>query len=243
MKEGLLSDDKLKSSYLALKNVSELVKKDYNKLIKENFQDEEWRREGRKIDINLKKYEKILKDVERILDNAKGNENVSEDSISVVEEGVEQIKENLEPMIRAMNEKIGQFDTNFEMESKGNEGENEEEQEQEQGQITMNLMENDELLKKRKENLQEIHKISGLIKDTTDKMVQEMDKQGEQLNVIETHIDNAEKNVEVAHKEINKANELSKGNNRRNCIIIIIVVVVVAVILAVVLSQVFKKKD
>ena len=239
MKEGLLSEEKLKSSYLSLKNASELVKKDYNKLIKESFQDEEWRREGRRIDINLKKYDKILKDVERLLENAKDNEIISEESISVVEEGVEKIKENLEPMIRAMNDKIGQFDTNFEMDNKNNEGENEEEQEQEQGQITLNLMENDELLKKRREELQEIHKLSGLVKDTTDKMAQEMTKQGEQLNDIEARVDVAEKNVEVAHKEINKANELSKGNNRRNCFIVIIVVVVIAVILAIVLSQVF----
>ena len=92
MKEGLLSEEKLKSSYLSLKNASELVKKDYNKLIKESFQDEEWRREGRRIDINLKKYDKILKDVERLLENAKDNEIISEESISVVEEGVEKMK-------------------------------------------------------------------------------------------------------------------------------------------------------
>ena len=58
MKEGLLTDEKLKSSYLALKKVSDQVKKDYNRLIKEDFQEDEWRREGRKIDVNLKKYEK-----------------------------------------------------------------------------------------------------------------------------------------------------------------------------------------
>ena len=233
MKEGLLTDEKLKSSYLALKKVSDQVKKDYNRLIKEDFQEDEWRREGRKIDVNLKKYEKMLGEVERLLENAKDNESASEESISTVEEGLEKLKDTLDPMVRAMNDKINQFDTNFEMDNQNNEGENEEEQEQEQGQITMNLMNNQEMLKQRREELQEI-------KDTTDKMAQDLVKQGEQLDDVEAHVVKAEDNVDKANKEINKANELSKGNTKRLCCILFIVVVAIGVILAIVLSLVLK---
>ena len=240
MKEGLLTDEKLKSSYLALKKVSDQVKKDYNRLIKEDFQEDEWRREGRKIDVNLKKYEKMLGEVERLLENAKDNESASEESISTVEEGLEKLKDTLDPMVRAMNDKISQFDTNFEMDNQNNEGENEEDQEQEQGQITMNLMNNQEMLKQRREELQEIHKTAALIKDTTDKMAQDLVKQGEQLDDVEAHVVKAEDNVDKANKEINKANELSKGNTKRLCCILFIVVVAIGVILAIVLSLVLK---
>ena len=37
MKEGLITDENLRQSYLNLKKASEQVKKDYNRLIKEDF--------------------------------------------------------------------------------------------------------------------------------------------------------------------------------------------------------------
>ena len=52
MKEGLLTDENLRQSYLNLKKASEQVKKDYNKLIKEDFGDQEWKKDGNKINNN-----------------------------------------------------------------------------------------------------------------------------------------------------------------------------------------------
>ncbi len=237
MNEGLLNDEKLKQSYLNLKKISDTIKKDHSRLIKEDFGEQEWRKEGKRIDMNIKKFEKMLKDVKRNLENAKDNGSANEESIATVEEGLEKIKDTTETQVEQMKEKIGNFDVNFEMENKDEENGNEED-EQQQGQITMNLMNNAEMLNQRKKELQEIHKTSALIKDTTDIMAQKLNEQGEMLDNVEAHVIKAEDNVEKAGKEINKANELSKSNNKRLCCIMILITAAIGVVLAVVLSLV-----
>ena len=237
MNEGLLNDEKLKQSYLNLKKISDTIKKDHARLIKEDFGEQEWRKEGKRIDMNIKKFEKMLKEVKRNLENAKDNGSANEESIATVEEGLEKIKDTTETQVEQMKEKIGNFDVNFEMENKDEENGNEED-EQQQGQITMNLMNNAEMLNQRKKELQEIHKTSALIKDTTDIMAQKLNEQGEMLDNVEAHVIKAEDNVEKAGKEINKANELSKSNNKRLCCIMILITVSIGVVLAVVLSLV-----
>ena len=237
MNEGLLNDEKLKQSYLNLKKISDTIKKDHARLIKEDFGEQEWRKEGKRIDMNIKKFEKMLKEVKRNLENAKDNGSANEESISTVEEGLEKIKDTTETQVEQMKDKIGNFDVNFEMENKDEENGNEED-EQQQGQITMNLMNNAEMLNQRKKELQEIHKTSALIKDTTAIMSQKLNEQGEMLDNVEAHVNKAEDNVEKAGKEINKANELSKSNNKRLCCIMILITAAIGVVLAVVLSLV-----
>ena len=237
MKVGLITDENLRQSYLNLKKASEQVKKDYNRLIKEDFGEQEWRREGKKINNNIRKYEKMLKDVTRNLEKARDSEAASEDNITTVDEGLDKIRDQYEPMVRAMKEKINQFSIDLEMDEREGQGENEQDDgQQEQEQIEVNLMTNQEYLGQRKKELQEIHKTAALIKDTTDKMAQDVQQQGEMLNDIEEKVVKTEDNVEKAGKEINRANELSKGNTKRLCCIIWIVIIAIGVVLAVVLS-------
>ena len=237
MKEGLLTDENLRQSYLNLKKASEQVKKDYNRLIKEDFGEQEWRKEGKKINNNIRKYEKMLKDVTRNLEKARDSEAASEDNITTVDEGLDKIRDQYEPMVRAMKEKINQFSIDLEMDEREGQGENEQDDgQQEQEQIEVNLMNNQEYLGQRRKELQEIHKTAALIKDTTDKMAQDVHQQGEMLNDIEEKVVKTEDNVEKAGKEINRANELSKGNTKRLCCIIWIIIIVIGVVLAVVLS-------
>ena len=237
MKEGLLTDENLRQSYLNLKKASEQVKKDYNKLIKEDFGDQDWKKDGNKINNNLRKYEKMLKDVTRNLEQAKDSGSASEENITTVDEGLDKIRDQYEPMVRAMKEKINQFNIDMEMDEKDGPGENEQDDgQQEQEQVEVNLMNNQEYLGQRRKELQEIHKTAALIKDTTDKMAQDVHQQGEMLNDIEEKVVKTEDNVEKAGKEINRANELSKGNTKRLCCIIWIVIIVIGVVLAVVLS-------
>ena len=237
MKEGLLTDENLRQSYINLKKASEQVKKDYNKLIKEDFGDQAWKRDGNKINNNLRKYEKMLKDVTRNLEQAKDSGSASEENITTVDEGLDKIRDQYEPMVRAMKEKINQFNIDMEMDETDGPGENEQDDGlQEQEQVEVNLMNNQEYLGQRRKELQEIHKTAALIKDTTDKMAQDVHQQGEMLNDIEEKVVKTEDNVEKAGKEINRANELSKGNTKRLCCIIWIVIIVIGVVLAVVLS-------
>ena len=237
MKEGLITDENLRQSYLNLKKASEQVKKDYNRLIKEDFGEQEWRKEGKKINTNIRKYEKMLKDVTRNLEKARDSEAASEDNITTVDEGLDKIRDQYEPMVRAMKEKINQFSIDLEMDEREGQGENEQDDgQQEQEQIEVNLMNNQEYLGQRRKELQEIHKTAALIKDTTDKMAQDVHQQGEMLNDIEEKVVKTEDNVEKAGKEINRANELSKGNTKRLCCIIWMVIIGIGVVLAVVLS-------
>ena len=239
MRESLLSDEELKSSFLNLKKITELIKKDYSKLMNPEFADKEWKKEGKKINANIKKYEKSLKDVSNKVEEAKENENISEENISKVDEGLDKIKDQFEPMVRAMREKIEQFTSIQEMDERDGSNDDEpDDGQQQQEQIEVNLMQNEEVLGQRRKELQEIHKTAALIKDTTAKMAENVHEQGEMLNDIEEKVIKAEDNVEKASKEINKANELSKGNTKRLCCIIWLVVISIGVVLAIVLSLV-----
>ena len=239
MKEGLLSDEDLKQSFLNLKKITEQIKKDYSKLMNPEFADKEWKKEGKKISANIKKYEKNVKDVSNKVELARENETISDENITKVDEGVDKIKDQFEPMIRAMNEKINQFTIDQEMDEREGQDENDQDDGlQQQDQIEVDLMHNQEILGNRRKELIEIDKTAALIKDTTSKMAQQVHEQGEMLNDIEEKVVKTEDNVEDASKEINKANELSKGNTKRLCCIIWIVVISIGVVLAIVLSLV-----
>jgi t-SNARE complex subunit (syntaxin) len=235
MDEGLLSDQKLRESYLGLKKVADQIKRDYNKFMGEDFSDQDWRSEGRRINNNIQKFEKLYQELQDNLENAKNEDNFDSQTIQTVEDGLRGMQ-NIQGNIRAMKDKIASSNYNIEMLSQENAEENEEDQQQ--GQEVLNLMANKDVLEQRGKALQEIHKTAALIKDTTDKMAQDLVKQGEMLDNVESHVVKAEDNVEKAGKEIKKADELSKGNTKRVGCIIAIVVIAIGVVLAIVLSLV-----
>ena len=235
MDEGLLSDQKLRESYLGLKKVADQIKRDYNKFMGEDFSDQDWRSEGRRINNNIQKFEKLYQELQDNLENAKNEDNFDSQTIQTVEDGLRGMQ-NIQGNIRAMKDKIASSNYNIEMLSQENAEENEEDQQQ--GQEVLNLMANKDVLEQRGKALQEIHKTAALIKDTTDKMAQDLVKQGEMLDNVEAHVVKAEDNVENAGKEIKKADELSKGNTKRVGCIIAIVVIAIGVVLAIVLSLV-----
>ena len=170
-----------------------------------------------------------------LIENAKNEDNFDSQTIQTVEDGLRGMQ-NIQGNIRAMKDKIASSNYNIEMLSQENAEENEEDQQQ--GQEVLNLMANKDVLEQRGKALQEIHKTAALIKDTTDKMAQDLVKQGEMLDNVEAHVVKAEDNVEKAGKEIKKADELSKGNAKRVGCIIAIVVIAIGVVLAIVLSLV-----
>lgn len=76
----------------------------------------------KKINNNIRKYEKMLKDVTRNLEKARDSEAASEDNITTVDEGLDKIRDQYEPMVRAMKEKINQFSIDLEMDEKRRSG-------------------------------------------------------------------------------------------------------------------------
>ena len=236
MDEGLLTEEKLRNSYLNLKKASDQIKKDYNRFMSEDFSDQDWRYEGKKINNNIQRFEKLFEELEQNLEQAKDEENFDSSTIQTVEDGLKSIRA-VQGNIRAMKDKIASANYNLELTEQDNPRENEEE-DQQQGQVVMDLMTNKEVIEQRGKALREIHKTAAIIKDTTDKMAQDLVHQGEMLDDVEQHVVKAEDNVEKADKEIKKADELSKGNTKRLACIIAIVVIAIGVVLAIVLSLV-----
>ena len=239
MDENLLNDEQLRQSFLRLKKFAKQVETDYNKLQDLDYGEEEWKKDGMKINSNMLKFENSLKELTRDLQIAKDNGTASQNTISKIEDDLEKINEKNVDMVKAMREKIENYDTNFNEEDNNNKEENDEQEGEQKQELVLDLMNNEEILQQRRKELQDIHKTSAMIKDTTAQMAVKLEEQGEMLNNVEDHVIKTEDNVEKAGKEINKANEYSKGNTKRLCCIIIIIVIAIGVVLSIVLSLVF----
>ena len=140
-------------------------------------------------------------------------------------------------MVQKMEEKLNEFDKP-DIEMNEQEQKDDEEEQAQQQEVVLDLMNNQEMLKQRGNEIQEIHKTAALIKETTAKMVNQLNEQGEMIDNIEAHVVKAEDNVEKGAKEIEKANEYSKGNTKRLCCIVWIIVIAIAVAVAITLSLV-----
>ena len=139
-------------------------------------------------------------------------------------------------MVKGIKEKTENYNSNFD--DNNNIEENDEQEGEQKQEIVLDLMNNKEILEQRRKELQDIHKTSNMIKETTDQMAIDLQKQGEMLDNIEDQVFKAEANVDSAEKEINKANEYSKGNTKRLCCTIAIIFVAIGVVVAIVLSLV-----
>ena len=84
-----------------------------------------------------------------------------------------------------------------------------------QNNYQMKFKSNDEVLKKRTEELEKVKKISSQVASITDKMKFKIDEQGIMLNDIEGNIQNFEENVEKGFKEIKKTEFKSKKKKKR----------------------------
>lgn len=237
MEENLINDDQLQQSFKQLKKFAKQVEADYNKLIDETFDENQWRKEGQKIQSNIKKFEKTLKELTNNVQNSKDNGTASQNTISKIDEELKKINQKEVGMIKAIREKIENYASFDENDNNSNQEENDDQEEQKQ-ELVLDLMNNKEILEQRRKELQDIHKTSAMIKDTTEQMKQDLYKQGEILTNVEDNVFKTDENVEDAGKEILKANEYSKGNTKKLCCLIFIVIVVVFVAVAIVLSLV-----
>jgi t-SNARE complex subunit (syntaxin) len=101
------------------------------------------------------------------------------------------------------------------------------------------LQNNQEILEQRGKQLQEIHGVSSQIKDMTDTMINKVNEQGAILDNIEGNVIESENNAKKAKQEITKADEMSRGNNKRMYCFIAIIAIVILAITAIILSLVF----
>ena len=235
MNKGLIDEWKLRESHQNFKKTVINLKNLYKKISSDNYSDHQFKENKDKINIIVKSYEKSRDSLLEQLENLGDNED--SDEIGIIKYGLEKDRNEVDPMVDEIKEKLTQIktDMNLEMEDNNQEYNNELSQDQTQI-ITENLVNNQEILKKRGEELKHIHRTAGIIKDTTDFMLEKTKEQGEMLNVIADKVDKTDENVTEAAKQIDKADVYSKGNNKRMSCYIAIIVMSIGLILTIVIS-------
>ena len=235
MNKGLIDEGKLRESHQNFKKTVINLKNLYKKISSDNYSDHQFKENKDKINIIVKSYEKSRDSLLEQLENLGDDEN--SDEIGIIKYGLEKNRNEVDPMVDEIKEKLTQIktDMNLEMEDNNQEYNNELSQDQTQI-ITENLVNNQEILKKRGEELKHIHRTAGIIKDTTDFMLEKTKEQGEMLNVISDKVDKTDENVTEAAKQIDKADVYSKGNNKRMSCYIAIIVMSIGLILTIVIS-------
>ena len=186
----------------------------------------------------LQKERKTLFDFEKKFTQLKQSFNIAKENsiindsanLTEIEEFLQNAEEEIMPLVKFLR-------TNFEDEEPKNEAKNEEQNKQEI--VIQDLQNNQEILDQRTNQLQEIHGVSSQIKDMTDTMVNKVNEQGAILDTIEGNVVQSEDNAKKAKQEIKKADEMSKGNNKRMYCFIAIIAIAILAITAIILSVIF----
>lgn len=211
----------MKNNYFSFVKVIDKIKKDYSRVINDEFSENNWNQEGKDIKLDILTFNNLMKDLNKRVNYLK-NENVDNDDINdileKVEPEIENAKNNIEPLIEKINDKVSHYACDFELAAR-----KESQSEPKEQEVVMDLMNNQDILQKRRQNLEDIHQISAQIKETTDKMTENLVEQGNMLKNAENNVINAEENAKKAHKEIEEANKLSKSNKK--CIIFYIILI------------------
>ena len=176
-------------------------------------------------------FEKKYTQLKQSFNIAKENSIINDSAnLTEIEEFLQNAEEEIMPLVKFLR-------TNFEDEEPKNEAKNEEQNKQEI--VIQDLQNNQEILDQRTNQLQEIHGVSSQIKDMTDTMVNKVNEQGAILDTIEGNVIESEDNAKKAKQEIKKADEMSKGNNKRMYCFIAIIAIAILAITAIILSVIF----
>ena len=191
------------------------------KVINDNFLENEWNKEGKKITVNMNNFQKLKKELSKKIDYVKSSNIDNNDIHSYVEKiesELENAKTNIEPMILKIKNKISTYANNFEIAA------NQEQKEEKGEELIMDLMNNKHVLEERRKNLQDIHQTAAQMKEITDKMALDVNQQGAILDDIEGKVIDSEDKANKARQEIEEANKISKSNKK--CVIFYILIII-----------------
>ena len=217
----MIKEEDLKNTYINLKKASSQINSDYNKLTKE---DKYLKTNYKKISKNLNNYEKYFNETKKLLDESRDDLDISEEVKSTVEKGLNKVREEREQMIQIIKDKINHFDNNIE---ERNEEEEEEENKLYEETIMHDLIRNNEILKQRKKELEEINKTSELIKDITEKMANDYNEKNEKIKTEEIYSDNIQNNIKKENIKIYK----EESSLNLLCILLSIIFIIIIFIL------------
>jgi hypothetical protein len=230
----------MESLYINLKKEAIAIESDHKRITNPSYNENNWNQERKAINLKIKsfqtKYESLKEKVEYVKNNSLDSS--YQNKLEIYDELLNnKIKKNTLPAINAIKYKVSEY-SSVEMRPT----QEEDEKKSQQQEIVYDLMNNKEVLEQRRKELNEINVIAAQLKDTTDIMVQEVEKQGAQLDEIETNVITSKENAEKAKQEIIKADQMSKGNNKRMCCLIFIIFIAIGGISAIIISLIFGLK-
>lgn len=185
---------------------------------------------------DLKKYFEVYQKMENIINNYKDNQEFLKkyDENNIIKEKLESLSKiefkEIYHDIFATSVDDNEEDDDYQ------ENENNQNNENMVQLQTQEIMNRQEYYKEREKDLQKVHKTAAQLKDLTQNMAQEINKQGEILDNIEANVEKAQENAKDAHEEIKKADETSKKNRKKLCCLITIILVALIAIGAIILS-------
>ena len=203
-------------------------------MLNEDYAESDWKKDGRKINLNIKNLENAIRIIKEKIDKEKDDKNNG--NLQEIEEYTTKVEEEILPLIKRIKEKTQYFNLEEQSQENNNPQNN---NAQPEGVLIQDLQSNQEILKERGKQLNEIHKTSAMLKDVSDAMVQKLDEQGAILEEVEGNVIKAEDNAKKAKQEIIKADEMSKGNRKKMICLITIVIVAILAIGAIILSLIF----
>lgn len=206
----------------------------YNKIIETSYDAKSWQKDRTKVNKDINNFEKLFKELSNKVDESKDSSDPNVlNTINKIQSELEKSKAKIFAYINKIRDKVMNF-TPMEM------NESEENNLESNNQImTMDLMNNKEVLEQRRKELEDIHKTAAALKDTTDQMALDVEKQGAQLDEIEANVIKSNENAEKAKEEIVKADEISRGNRKKMCCLILIIFLAIGGITAILLSIIF----
>ena len=214
---------------MELRKVSNEISNDYKKVTKDEYDENNWKRDHRKINVNIKNFENNKSYLKNKISEIK-SVNREDENLLQIEKYVENVENDIVPLILKINDKTKYY--NIEVED-----EKQEEENQPQGDMLIqDLANNKEVLEERRKQLESIHQTSAKIKDISDTMARQLDEQGAILDEVEANVITAEDNAKKAKNEIKKADETSRGNRKKMICYILIILVFVLGTTAITLS-------
>lgn len=230
MKDDISIENELKNEYLQLKKCSSYLREQYPKIMSKNFDVNEWQKERKILDNNMRKYSSLIESLEKAVDSYKGNKDIDEKVLLTIKDGLVKIKKEFDySKYKEMKAKIDEFKMATEDDKDLNEDEDNFEQI-----YSINTFA-EELKKIRKKAMEDLEKTAKLIKETKEKI--EIDKE-EKLEVKEEPLLKEEKKEEK-EAEVNEEKKIFLGiewTRHKIIVTVLIAIIVILTIIAIVIG-------
>ena len=197
----------------------------------DDYDETAWKNEGRTINSDLTNFHNTRKYIEEKIEEEKRIKGTDE-NLQMIEEYLESVNKEIVPLADEIYQKTKYY--TLPQEEEYNEDNN---ANVPQGNLLVqDLANNQEVLQERKKQLEQIVETSAKIKDMSDAMVKQLNDQGVILDDAENKVIESEENAKKAREEINKADQLSRSNNKKFYCLVAIIVLAIITITAILLS-------